>query len=76
LPGLFAFKSNGWTLLISDWRALDLRGAENLGRTQIKTTQRYSHLSQDTLLAAVNSAAETLGQGFARKTEMLVPQEL
>ena len=47
-----------------------------LGHTQIKTTQRYSHLSQDTLLAAVNSAVETLGQGFAQKTEMLVPQDL
>lgn len=47
-----------------------------LGHTQIKTTQRYSHLSQDTLLAAVNSAVESLGKGFAQKTEMLVPQDL
>jgi hypothetical protein len=27
-----------------------------LGQTQIKTTQRYAHLSQDTLLAASNAA--------------------
>jgi len=27
-----------------------------LGHTQIKTTQRYAHLSQDTLLAAANTA--------------------
>ena len=30
-----------------------------LGHTQVKTTQRYAHLSQDTLLAAAN--AGTLG---------------
>ena len=35
-----------------------------LGHTQIKTTQRYSHLSQDTLLAAANTAVEALGQSF------------
>lgn len=36
-----------------------------LGHTQIKTTQRYSHLSQDTLLAAANTAVEALGQTFS-----------
>ena len=35
-----------------------------LGHTQIKTTQRYSHLSQDTLLAAVNTAVDLLGPAF------------
>jgi hypothetical protein len=29
-----------------------------LGHTQIKTTQRYAHLSQDTLLDAVNAASQ------------------
>jgi integrase len=32
-----------------------------LGHTQVKTTQRYAHLSQDTLLAAANSATVALG---------------
>jgi integrase len=32
-----------------------------LGHTQIKTTQRYAHLSQDTLLDAVNAASEMAG---------------
>jgi integrase len=32
-----------------------------LGHTQVKTTQRYAHLSQDTLLAAANSATTALG---------------
>lgn len=31
-----------------------------LGHTQVKTTQRYAHLSQDTLLAAANSATVAL----------------
>lgn len=35
-----------------------------LGHTQIKTTQRYSHLSQDTLLDATNSVNTTLGGMF------------
>ena len=33
-----------------------------LGHTQIPTTQRYSHLSQDTLLAAADTAVEALGE--------------
>ena len=32
-----------------------------LGHTQVKTTQRYSHLSQDTLLAAANAATKAVG---------------
>jgi integrase len=32
-----------------------------LGHTQVKTTQRYAHLSQDTLLAAANAATAGLG---------------
>jgi integrase len=31
-----------------------------LGHAQVRTTQRYAHLSQDTLLAAVNAAAEVM----------------
>lgn len=31
-----------------------------LGHTQVKTTQRYAHLSQDTLLAAANAATKAL----------------
>ena len=35
-----------------------------LGHTQIKTTQRYSHLSQDTLLDAANAASVAVGNFF------------
>ena len=31
-----------------------------LGHTQIKTTQRYAHLSQDSLLAAANEVAKAV----------------
>lgn len=36
-----------------------------LGHTQIKTTQRYSHLSQDTLVEAANAAVDALGLNFS-----------
>jgi hypothetical protein len=35
-----------------------------LGRTQVKTTQRYAHLSHETLLAATNSVNTALGGVF------------
>ena len=35
-----------------------------LGHTQIKTTQRYSHLSQHTLLDASNAATRAVGGMF------------
>lgn len=35
-----------------------------LGHTQIKTTQRYAHLSQDTLLDAANAANRSMGDLF------------
>ena len=37
-----------------------------LGHTQVKTTQRYAHLSQDTLLAASNAASSALGDAMSR----------
>jgi integrase len=36
-----------------------------LGHTQIRTTQRYAHLSQETLLDAANTAVDALGVEFA-----------
>jgi integrase len=39
-----------------------------LGHAQTKTTQRYAHLSTDTLLAAANAAADHMGADWARKT--------
>jgi len=41
--------------------------AKVLGHTQIKTTQRYSHLSQETLLAAVDAAADAMGGTWSIK---------
>ncbi|WP_151636865.1 site-specific integrase [Noviherbaspirillum aerium] len=35
-----------------------------LGHTQVKTTQRYSHLAQETLLDAANAAVNSLGTAF------------
>ena len=35
-----------------------------LGHTQIKTTQRYSHLTQDTLLDASNAVTRAVGHLF------------
>lgn len=45
-----------------------------LGHTQIRTTQRYAHLSQDTLLEAVNMAGNLLeSKHFAPKTKTEIP---
>ena len=41
-----------------------------LGHTQIKTTQRYAHLSHDTLLDATNSVNTALGGMFAPMVAM------
>jgi len=48
------------SLLINSGRTL-YEVQHILGHTQIKTTQRYAHLSQDTLLAAANAAADAVG---------------
>jgi integrase len=47
------------SLLINSGRTL-YEVQHLLGHTQVKTTQRYAHLSQDTLLAAANSASQTI----------------
>lgn len=39
-----------------------------LGHTQIKTTQRYAHLSNDSLLAAANEAAKAMPMPFLTAT--------
>lgn len=46
-----------------------------LGHSQLKTTQRYSHLSQDTLLSAVDACAEATGMNWVRgnQEEMTAP---
>jgi integrase len=36
-----------------------------LGHTQVRTTQRYAHLSQETLVEAANAAANAVGVEFA-----------
>lgn len=47
-----------------------------LGHTQIKTTQRYSHLSQETLLAAANSAVDALGVAFGPTLALAAPDAI
>ena len=39
----------------------------HLVHTQVSTTQRYAHLSPDTLLEAANSVHKTLGGMFATR---------
>jgi len=51
------------SLLINSGRTL-YEVQHILGHTQVKTTQRYAHLSQDTLLAAANSATVALGSAM------------
>ena len=51
------------SLLINSGRTL-YEVQHILGHTQVKTTQRYAHLSQDTLLAAANSVNTALGGMF------------
>jgi len=48
------------SLLINQGRSL-YEVQNILGHTQVKTTQRYAHLSQDTLLDAVNAANHSVG---------------
>jgi site-specific recombinase XerD len=40
--------------------------AKVLGHAQIKTSARYSHLSQETLLAAVDAAANATGMNWSQ----------
>ena len=49
-----------------------------LGHTQVRTTQRYAHLAQETLLEAVNVAVNALGDVFAPKLPALpmLPTEI
>jgi len=39
-----------------------------LGHTQVKTTQRYAHLAQETLIDACNSVVNSLGEAFSLAT--------
>lgn len=48
------------SLLINSGRTL-YEVQHILGHTQVKTTQRYAHLSQDTLLAAANAGTVAVG---------------
>jgi hypothetical protein len=41
-----------------------------LGHTQVKTTQRYAHLSTETLLAAANAATVAVGSVMRPKLKV------
>ncbi len=45
-----------------------------LGHTQIKTTQRYAHLSHDTLLDATNAASKAIGADLSAMTQFMTPR--
>ena len=47
-----------------------------LGHTQVKTTQRYAHLAQGTLIDAANSAMTALGGAFLPAHIQIAPVEL
>ena len=47
--------------------------ARVLGHSQIKTTARYSHLSQDTLLEAVDAASNATGVNWSQPQETGTP---
>ena len=47
-----------------------------LGHTQICTTQRYAHLSQETLLEAANAAVDAVGVEFAPPVQALPQPKL
>ena len=49
--------------LVNSGRSI-LEVSKILGHSQIKTTQRYAHLSQETLLAAVDAAADATGTNW------------
>ena len=50
-----------------------LEVAKILGHAQIRTTERYSHLTQDTLLTAVNIAATATGVNWAQPASSTNP---
>jgi len=47
-----------------------------LGHTQVKTTQRYAHLSQDTLVDAANAAMNSIGACFSIAPKPVTPLSL
>jgi site-specific recombinase XerD len=55
------------SLLINSGRTL-YEVQRLLGHTQIKTTQRYAHLSEDTLRAAANAATTAVGSVMLPKS--------
>jgi site-specific recombinase XerD len=61
------------SLLINSGRTL-YEVQHILGHTQVKTTQRYAHLSQDTLLAAANAATRALDGYMGPAVEALTLQ--
>ncbi len=51
--------------LVNSGRSI-LEVSKILGHSQLKTSQRYAHLSNETLLAAVDAAAEATGTNWSQ----------
>lgn len=62
--GAYDLRQSFASFLINNGRSL-YEVQKILGHTQVKTTQRYSHLAQETLLDAVNVAVDALGSAFS-----------
>jgi integrase len=62
LPGLrlHDLRHSAASYMVNSGQSLYVVG-KVLGHAQARTTQRYAHLSQDTLLAAVDGAADAMG---------------
>jgi integrase len=78
--------ANSTDLWLNDWRhshASFLANADRtsyevqniLGHSQAFTTQRYAHLSPDTLLAATNSVHKALGNMFVPRIGPVIDTE-
>ena len=58
--GVFVCVEHTFASLLVNHRRLLYEVQKILGHSQIRTTERYAHLDQETLLDAVNTATQTI----------------